>query len=66
MENIEIHDNSGFIAQAERQCVNARIQGGAATMTKISMIKIHKDEESFYPSGVYAAVFCDGNGAIII
>ena len=44
-ENIEIHDNSGFIAQAERQCVNARIQGGAATMTKISMIKIYHDKE---------------------
>ena len=42
-ENIEIHDNSGFIAQAERQCVNARIQGGAASMTKIAVIKLYHD-----------------------
>ena len=44
-ENIEIHDNSGFIASAERQCVNARIQGGAATMTKVAMIKIYNDKQ---------------------
>lgn len=40
---IHIHDNSGFISQAERQCVNARIQGGAATMSKRAMIKVHHD-----------------------
>lgn len=44
-EGIEIHDNSGFISQAERQCVNARIQGGSATMTKIAMNKIYRDKE---------------------
>lgn len=44
-EGIHIRDNSGFISQAERQCVNARIQGGAATMSKKAMILIHKDEE---------------------
>ena len=43
-EGIEIHDNSGFIAQAERQCVNARIQGGAASMTKVAVIKLYMDE----------------------
>lgn len=43
-EGIEIHDNGGFISQAERQCVNARIQGSAATMTKMAMIKIHNDQ----------------------
>jgi DNA polymerase I-like protein with 3'-5' exonuclease and polymerase domains len=43
-DNIEIKDNSYFVAQAERQCVNARIQGGAATLTKLAMIKIHNDE----------------------
>ena len=42
-EDVEIHDNSGFIAQAERQSVNARIQGGASTLTKIAMIKVHND-----------------------
>ena len=44
-ENLRIKDNTGFIAQAERQCVNARIQGGAATMTKIAMNKIFRDPE---------------------
>lgn len=44
-EGIEIHSNTGFIAKSERQCVNARIQGGAATMTKLAMIKIYNDKE---------------------
>lgn len=38
-----ISDNSGIISKSERECVNARIQGGAATMTKIAMIKIFND-----------------------
>ena len=40
---IEIINNGGFISQAQRQCVNARIQGSAASMTKKAMIKIYKD-----------------------
>ena len=43
-EGIEIINNGAFIAQAQRQCVNARIQGSAATMTKKAMVKIFKDE----------------------
>lgn len=39
-EGVDITDNGGFIAQAERQCVNARIQGGAASMSKIAMRKV--------------------------
>ena len=42
---IEIINNGGFISQAQRQCVNARIQGSAASMTKKAMIKIYKDKE---------------------
>jgi len=42
---IVVKNNGGFIAQAERQCVNARIQGGSATMTKIAMNKLFRDEE---------------------
>jgi DNA polymerase I-like protein with 3'-5' exonuclease and polymerase domains len=42
---ITIKNNGGFIAQAERQCVNARIQGGSATMAKIAMNKLFRDEE---------------------
>lgn len=41
----KVKDNTGFIAQAERQCANARIQGGAATMSKKAMISVYKDEE---------------------
>lgn len=45
LEGVVVRDNSGFISQAERQCVNARIQGGAATMSKKAMIKVHHDPE---------------------
>jgi len=44
-EGVKIIDNSGFVSQAERQCVNARIQGSAATMTKKAMIAVYNDEE---------------------
>lgn len=44
-ENIHIHDNSGDIAQAERQSVNARVQGGAATLTKWALIEIYNNKE---------------------
>lgn len=37
--------NSGRIAQAERQCVNSIIQGGAGSLTKLAMIQIHNSEE---------------------
>ena len=45
LEGIELHNNKSAKSAAERQCVNARIQGGAATMTKIAMIKLFNDEE---------------------
>lgn len=43
-EGIWIIDNGGKIADAERQCVNARIQGSAADMSKLAMILVGKDE----------------------
>lgn len=43
-EGIEIHNNTGFIAQAERQCVNARIQGSSATMTKKAMLNLFRNK----------------------
>lgn len=43
-EGILIKDNGGFIAEATRQCTNARVQGSAADMTKLAMILIGNDE----------------------
>lgn len=43
-EGLEITKNGGFISRAKRQCVNAAIQGSAATMTKKAMIAIYKDD----------------------
>lgn len=40
-----IKDNTGYIAQAERQCVNARIQGGAASMTKVALRQLYDNQE---------------------
>lgn len=40
---ILIKDNGGFIADAERQCVNSVIQGSSADMTKLAMIRIGND-----------------------
>ena len=44
MEGIKILDNGAKIADAERQCVNARIQGSAADMSKLAMILVGNDE----------------------
>lgn len=44
-EGIWIIDNGGKIADAQRQCVNARIQGSAADLTKLAMIDLHNNEE---------------------
>ena len=43
-EGYKLVDNGGYIADAQRQCVNSIIQGSAADMTKIAMIKIHNNE----------------------
>ena len=44
-EGVDIISNNGFIARAERQSVNAIVQGGAATLTKLAMINIYNDKE---------------------
>ena len=43
-EGIWIVDNGGKIADAQRQCVNARIQGSAADMSKLAMILVGNDD----------------------
>ena len=44
-EGIWIVDNGGKIADATRQCVNARIQGSAADLTKLAMIELNNNKE---------------------
>lgn len=44
-EGIRIIDNGGKIADATRQCVNSRIQGSAADLTKLAMIKLNNNSE---------------------
>ena len=44
-EGIKIIDNGGKIADATRQCVNSRIQGSAADLTKLAMIKLDNNAE---------------------
>lgn len=43
-DEIVIKDNGGKIADAQRQCVNARIQGSAADMSKLAMITVGTDK----------------------
>lgn len=42
-DGVEIHDNQGHIAQAERQAVNFQAQGASSEINKLSMITIDKD-----------------------
>lgn len=44
-DGVWIIDNGGKIADATRQCVNARIQGSAADLTKLAMIDLYHNEE---------------------
>lgn len=43
-DGIVIKDNGGYISQATRQCVNSRIQGSAADLSKLAMIKLNQNE----------------------
>jgi DNA polymerase I-like protein with 3'-5' exonuclease and polymerase domains len=45
LDGVMLTANTGRIAQAERQCLNARIQGSAASLTKLAMIQIHNSQE---------------------
>lgn len=42
---IKVHDNTGRVADALRQAVNFRIQGSAASQTKLAMSMVDNDKE---------------------
>lgn len=42
---ISVKDNTKQITDAERQCVNARVQGSAADLTKLAMIELYNNQE---------------------
>ena len=42
---ISVKDNSSLIAQAQRQCVNARVQGSSADLTKLAQIELANNDE---------------------
>ena len=43
-DGLKVRNNKAFKSKALRQCLNARIQGSAASMTKLALTKIHSDE----------------------
>lgn len=44
-QGISIKDNTRKVTDAERQCVNARVQGSAADLTKLAMIELFNNQE---------------------
>ena len=44
-EGIIIKQNSMIIEDAKRQCVNSRIQGSAADMIKLALVRLYQNEE---------------------
>ena len=44
-QGVKIKDNTFKISEAKRQCVNSRVQGSAADMTKLAMIAINNDSQ---------------------
>ena len=44
-EGIIITDNSGYLAESERQVVNGIVQGSAADMTKRAMVALYNNQE---------------------
>lgn len=42
---VDTFDNGAFISKTMTQCTNARIQGGAASLTKKAMVEIFNDKE---------------------
>jgi DNA polymerase I-like protein with 3'-5' exonuclease and polymerase domains len=43
-QGVDVFDNGAFISKTLTQCTNARIQGGAATLTKKAMVNIYNND----------------------
>lgn len=43
-KGVDIINNTGKISEATRQCVNARIQGSAADLTKLAMVELYRNQ----------------------
>lgn len=44
-DHIKVINNSSKIAEASRKCVNSRVQGSAAELTKIAILKVFNNKE---------------------
>lgn len=44
LADVDVLDNGAFISKTMTQCTNARIQGGAASLTKKAMVEIANDK----------------------
>ena len=44
-QGVEIIDNGKKISDAVRQCVNSRVQGSAADLTKLALVEIQRNQE---------------------
>lgn len=51
-EHIKVINNASKIAKGRRKCTNSRVQGSAAELTKIAMLKVFKDKEWHELGGV--------------
>ena len=45
VDHIKVIDNTNRIAKARRKCCNSRVQGSAAELTKIAMLKVFNNPE---------------------
>ena len=44
-QGLSVKDNGSHIAKAQRQCVNARVQGSSADLTKLAQIELFNNQE---------------------
>lgn len=44
-QGIDVKDNSLKVGDAQRQCVNSRVQGSSADLTKLAMVELYNNQE---------------------